>query len=808
MLTPSQSAAVEFREGPLLVLAGPGSGKTRVITHRIAHLINTGVSPYQILGLTFTNKAAGEMSHRVSELVPGARVWISTFHRFCAWLLRERAETVGLRSNFTIFDDADQQSLMRQVLASLDLDTTTYSPGKLLGRIGRLKNEMITADIFAQQMEERVGDHLQAVLARAYPAYQKALLAANAVDFDDLLLHVAGLMHEHEELRAALDERFRFLLVDEYQDTNLAQYAIVRGLSQTYPNVCVTGDPDQSIYGWRGARIRNILDFERDYPNAQVIRLEENFRSTSNILFAADELIAGNIHRKAKRLIGRREEGVPVRRMLFMSGQHEAQAIAAEIGEKIASGDRKRDDFAIIYRVNALSRELESALRREGLPYQVAAGVSFYDRAEVKDLIAYLRILYNPADVVAFRRIINRPKRAIGETTQRRVIAYAESQGITPIDAARVANQIDTLGRAPRAALAKFIALYDSLLSATTGSMTNLITEIVNQSRYTEAWEADRVEEDAQRLANVEEMITAAAQYDREMKKEGSLEGFLEQISLSNEVDSVQDDAGQVTLMTLHAAKGLEFPCVYIVGLEHGLLPHERATASHDIMELEEERRLLFVGVTRAKDELTLTHAARRDVRGRSLPAIPSEFLREMTLESVDVTEGGGFARRNRPAGELPAEWLDQSGFHTGDYSDTGDYGDGNDLPPGLAEEEITQVTHDEEPSRQINADPSDPSQETAPAPRRPPRKKNENLLAGIKLTTAAQLLQGAAEQVALPQGFARGDKVRHPRYGVGTVIATEGLARNRRVIVEFQDDPSPRTFLAAQSPLQPIAGQ
>ena len=801
MLTPSQTAAVEFREGPLLVLAGPGSGKTRVITHRVAHLINTGVSPYQILGLTFTNKAAGEMSHRVAELVPGARVWISTFHRFCAWLLRERAETVGLRSNFTIFDDADQQALMRQVLAGLDLDSTTYSPGKLLGRIGRLKNEMITADIFAQQMEERVGDHLQAVLARVYPAYQKALLTANAVDFDDLLLHVAGLMHEHEELRAALDERFRFLLVDEYQDTNLAQYAIVRGLSRTYPNVCVTGDPDQSIYGWRGARIRNILDFERDYPSAQVIRLEENFRSTSNILFAADELITGNIHRKAKRLIGRREEGGPVRRMLFMNGQHEAQAIAAEIAEKITAGERKRDDFAIVYRVNSLSRELESALRREGLPYQVAAGVSFYDRAEVKDLIAYLRILYNPADVVAFRRIINRPKRAIGETTQRRVIAYADSQGMTPIDAARVANHIDTLGRAPRAALAKFIALYDSLLNATTGSMTTLITEIVNQSRYTEAWEADRVEEDAQRLANVEEMITAAAQYDREMKKEGSLEGFLEQISLSNEVDSVQDDAGQVTLMTLHAAKGLEFPCVYIVGLEHGLLPHERATASHDIMELEEERRLLFVGVTRAKDELTLTHAARRDVRGRSLPAIPSEFLREMTLEAVDITEGTSYARRNRPAGDLPAEWLDQSDF------DPGDYGDSNDLPAELAEEDISQVTDDEEPARQIDADPGDPTHESTPAPTRSPRKKAKSPPAGLKLTTAAQLLQGSGEGVALPQGFARGDRVRHPRYGVGTVIATEGLARNRRVTVEFQDDTSPRTFLAAQAPLQPIGG-
>ena len=775
-LTPSQLAAVEHREGPLLVLAGPGSGKTRVITQRVARLIESGVSPYQILGLTFTNKAAGEMAHRVAELVPGARVSISTFHRFCARLLRDRPEVVGLRSNYTIFDDGDQQSLMRQVLSSLNLDATTYSPARLLGRIGRLKNEMVTAETFANQSHEQVGDHMQAVLADVYPAYQAALLAANAVDFDDLLLHVAGMLHEHEELRASLDERYQFILVDEYQDTNLAQYAIVRGLAQNHPNLCVTGDPDQSIYGWRGARIRNILDFERDYGGAKVIRLEENFRSTAGILQAADELIAGNIHRKPKRLITQRENGAPVRRMLFTNAQHEAESIAADIAERIESGERRRDEFAIFYRVNSLSRELERAFRRQGLAYQIAAGVSFYDRVEIKDIVAYLRILYNPADVVAFRRIVNKPKRAIGETTQRKLVAFADDQGITSIEAARRAAEIPSLSRAPRSALAKFVSLYDSLTEHLTGSIATLITEIVNQSRYTASWEADRDEEDRQRLANVEELINAAAQYDREMKKEATLEGFLEQISLSNEVDSVDETAGRVTLMTLHAAKGLEFPCVYIVGLEHGLLPHERAAATHDLMEIEEERRLLFVGITRAKEELTLTHAARRDLRGRPMPAIPSEFLHEMTLEATDVAESR-FTESSRSSRRQFTQ-------------------------PNLDEEDYSQEVPEAEIFQQVAAEPLE-SDDIEP----PPRKKRGKSLTGIPLTTAAQLLNGESGGVELPRGFALGEKVRHPRYGVGTVIAADGLARNRRVTVAFKDDESRRTFIASKSPLQPVGG-
>ena len=719
-LTLSQSAAVEHFEGPLLVLAGPGSGKTRVITRRIARLIERGVDPRQILAITFTNKAAAEMAGRVDALLPGERVQVSTFHRFCARLLRQRAESVGLRQNYTIFDDGDQQALMRQVLSDLELDAATYPPGRLLHRIGRLKNEMVTAEAYVRGLEERVGDHVEAVLAKAYPAYQQALLAANAVDFDDLLLHVVRLLQESDELRRDLDERYRFVLVDEYQDTNLAQYSIVRALAQDYPNLCVTGDPDQSIYGWRGARIENILRFERDYPGAKVVRLEENFRSTQAILAVADELIAHNVHRKPKRLKTDNAAGVPVRRATFLDGRQEAEGIAAEIARQVESGARRYDDFAIFYRVNSLSRELELALVRNRVPYQIAAGVSFYDRAEVKDLLAYLRVLYNPSDVIAFRRIINKPKRAIGETTQRKLLRFAQQRGITPVEATGLAREIPQLSKRAVASIRQFAALMQEFTSALAGSVAGLLTKIVNETGYVAEWQGSSSEEDVQRLANVDELINAAAQYDREAGEEGSLEGFLEQTSLAAEVDSVADDAGRVTLMTLHAAKGLEFPCIYVVAAEHGILPHERAASTHDSRELEEERRLLFVGVTRAREVLTVSHAMKRETRGRPLPAIPSEFLHEMTLEHADFTAG---QRVTTPEIE---DAFDEESF---------------------SQESDEQVIENRE-SRLRESLNSQLSTLNSP-----------------KLTTAANLLRGDGGAAELPQGFGVGQQVRHPRY-------------------------------------------
>ncbi|MCA9113111.1 MAG: UvrD-helicase domain-containing protein, partial [Planctomycetaceae bacterium] len=378
-LTPSQRQAVSHIDGPLLVLAGPGSGKTRVVTRRIAHLVESGVPPSQILAITFTNKAAEEMSERVKAILPAARVWVSTFHRFCARLLRRHAWVVGLESNYTILDTGDQKTAMRRVMHDLDLDPVHYTPDRIAWHISTAKNDLVTAEMYARRYEEQIGDHWQATVARVYPAYQKWLLDSNAVDFDDLLLHVAVMLAEHEELRNDLDERFRYVLVDEYQDTNIAQYQIVRALSQQFPNLCVTGDPDQSIYGWRGARIANILRFEQDYPDAKVIRLEDNFRSTRAILRSADALITHNTQRKDKRLITQNPEGESVKLLRFPDSHLEADGIARQIREQVEAGEREWTDFAIFYRVNALSRQLENALMRHRVPFQVAAGVAFYD---------------------------------------------------------------------------------------------------------------------------------------------------------------------------------------------------------------------------------------------------------------------------------------------------------------------------------------------------------------------------------------------------------------------------------------------
>ncbi|MBA3313837.1 MAG: UvrD-helicase domain-containing protein [Planctomycetaceae bacterium] len=785
-LTPSQHAAVEHYEGPLLVLAGPGSGKTRVISRRIARLVERGVDPRQILAITFTNKAAAEMAGRVEALMPGSTAWVSTFHRFCARLLRQRAGAAGLQQNYTIFDDGDQQSLMRQVLSDLNLDASSYPPGRLLHKIGRLKNEMVTAEDFARGFDERVGDHVEAVLAKAYPAYQQALLNANAVDFDDLLLHVVRLLHENEDLRADLDERYRFVLVDEYQDTNLAQYAIVRALSQNFPNLCVTGDPDQSIYGWRGARIENILRFERDYAGAKVVRLEENFRSTKAILRVADELIAHNVQRKPKRLKTDNDEGPSVRRATFRDGRHEADMIAAEISQQVRELGRRYDDFAIFYRVNSLSRELEMALARHKVPYQIAAGVSFYDRAEIKDLLAYLRVLYNPLDVVAFRRIVNKPKRAIGETTQRRVLNFAASRSLTLLEAAGRAGDIPQVSKAAFGALKKFAALMQGFTETLAAPVATLLTRIVLDTNFTAEWQGSPREDDQQRLSNVNELLTAAAQYDREVGDEGSLEGFLEQTSLASEVDSIADDAGRATMMTLHAAKGLEFPCVYVVAVEHGVLPHERAAKTGDLRELEEERRLLFVGVTRAREELTITHAAKRELRGRPLPAIPSEFLHEMTLEHADFDRSPGIE-------------FDTS-FDVEDFSQEAEESrvESRESRVESRESRATQKASGGSPESSDHGNDRD-------IPFSHPLSPQLSTLNSFKLTTGAQLLRGDGGAADLPQSFGVGQQVRHPRYGLGTVIAADGFSRNRRVTVEFEDDRSRKTFVAAKSPLQPV---
>ncbi len=757
-LTPSQQLAVEHVDGPLLVLAGPGSGKTRVITRRIAHLIEQGVDPRQILAITFTNKAATEMGTRLADILPGCRVgvrpplgvWVSTFHRFCARQLRQRAEAVGLAANFTIFDTADQRQLIKQTLRELDIDAVHYPPARIASRISRAKNDLQTADAFARRFQESIGDHMQAVVARVYPKYQQALLNSNAVDFDDLLLHVVTLLSENPELRRELDARFRYVLVDEYQDTNSAQYRIVAALSQDHPNLCVTGDPDQSIYGWRGARIDNILRFEADYPTARVVRLEQNFRSTGRILRAAEGLITHNTYRKAKSLVTDNAEGTPVELLCFRDGKHEADFVAREIRRLVSSGERRWADFALFYRVNALSREMERALTRHRVPYQIAAGVEFYERAEIKDMLAYLRLIYNPHDSGAFQRIVNRPLRGIGKTTQTRLAKWAASEGVNLLEAAGRADQVPKLSKRAVGALKHFAEMLDDFSRDQIGSIETLIETVINRTAYTAAWRESESEQDHERLANVDELRTAARQYDREFNDESTLEGFLEMSSLAGDVDSLDETAGAVTLMTLHAAKGLEFPVVYILAVEHGLIPHERSVRHDDLRELEEERRLLFVGMTRAEEQLFLTQTVSREFRGRRLTTVPSEFLQETELALNDQTGESSVAR---------PEPSDGRGRHSGG------------TPP--------------RPSKTQSV---------------PPRPEDRPLL-----TTAADLLNGTRNSAEISQGFAVGMTVRHPHYGLGTVVTIGGFAKRRTVTVEFEQDDRSETFIAAKCPLQPV---
>ncbi|WLD14733.1 ATP-dependent helicase [Planctellipticum variicoloris] len=764
-LTPSQREAVEHFEGPLLVLAGPGSGKTRVITRRIARLIERGVDPRAILAITFTNKASREMAERVQKLLPGSRVWVSTFHRFCARMLREQGRAVGLEANFSIFDTSEQHQLLKQVLHDQDIDATHFPPAKVGQRISQAKNELITPERYREMYQERVGDHFQSVVSRVYPEYQKRLLAANAVDFDDLLVHMAILLQQHEELRRMWDRRFRFVLVDEYQDTNRAQYQIVAQLSQELPNLCATGDPDQSIYGWRGAQIENILRFERDFPQVRVVRLEDNFRSTPEILRAADTLIAHNRQRKHKTLKSNRPAGAPVEFRRYDDGRQEADSIAAEIHDLVKSGQRRWSDFAIFYRVNALSRSLETSLARRKIPFQLAGGVAFYERSEVKDLLAYLRLIENPQDRAAFQRVVNVPTRGIGKTSLDRMLRWSDEVQIPMLEVARSAGRIPKLPKRAAAALRQFADLIDELAHvARTGLVVDLLQAVLARTGYGHHWTVDASEEDMQRKSNVDELISAARQYDEQTTREPAndipaLTGFLESASLAQDLDSLDAESGAVTLMTLHAAKGLEFPCVYLVAVEQNLIPHERSLRNNDPSQLEEERRLLFVGITRAEESLVLTHTLRRELHGRSLSTIPSDFFNE-----VDAI-----------------------------HRDCG----GTDFPLDDVEEE---------PARPLRA-----REKLPPATTVADKADRLSALRAAMgdgrplLTTGAALQSGVLQAAELPQGFALGMQVRHPRYGLGTVVEVSGMSRHRTVTVEFAADERRESFIAAKCPLQPV---
>ena len=622
-LTPSQKKAVYHKEGPLLVIAGPGSGKTRVITYRIAALINSGIRPYNICAITFTNKAADEMRQRAFTLGASAGAHISTFHSLCVRILRQYADRAGIAPNFSVYDESDQARCMKQAVKDCQLDATNFSPARMLDAVSTLKNKLIDAEPFRDEAE----DFFSLKLAEIYLAYQNILSERNGLDFDDLLMKTAFLLHDYPDVCDELGERFKFLLIDEYQDTNHAQYRIAKTLVSQHNNICATGDPDQSIYRWRGADIRNILAFEQDWPDATIVKLEENFRSAANILVIADALIAYNRNRKEKKLIPVKPESREVDITSYEDEANEAQAVAQQIKELTEQGTSLRD-IAVFYRVNAMSRVLEEAFIGNKVSYQIVRGVEFYRRKEIRDLLAYLKILVNPDDEIALMRIINTPARGIGKVTIDKVKNYAAQNRISFFEALKKAENIEILSKAVKAKLAVFVNMFEQFRKDISGPVASLAERVFTESGLAESLRASGPEGQND-LENVSELINAAAKYDLNTE-EPSLLDYLQQISLFSDTDAYDASGESVALMTLHAAKGLEFENVFIVGVEEGLLPHERTNTDEDEEELEEERRLLFVGITRAESGLYISYARYRTVRGQMLRTIPSRFLLEL----------------------------------------------------------------------------------------------------------------------------------------------------------------------------------
>jgi DNA helicase II / ATP-dependent DNA helicase PcrA len=633
-LNDPQREAVLHGEGPLLILAGAGSGKTAVLTRRMAYLVHSRAARAgEILAITFTNKAAQEMRERVETLVGGrARaMWVLTFHSACVRMLRAEGDKLGYTRGFTIYDEADSLRLIKQCMDELDVDPKRFTPRAIKRQISDAKNQLIDAEGY----RVKVGSFFEQTAADVYELYEQRAHSMNAMDFDDLLFRCVDLFQLFPEVLARYQQQFRWVLVDEYQDTNRAQYVWLQLLAGEHRNLCVVGDDDQSIYRFRGADVRNILDFEDDFPDTHVVKLEQNYRSTQTILSAANAVVSNNRARKSKALWTDLGQGDLVHVRELEDEHAEARFVVNEI-ERLVDEGGSRDEVAVFYRTNALSRVLEDMLTRYKLPYQVIGGTKFYDRAEVKDAMAYLSLLVNPQDVVAFQRVVNSPRRGIGDTTQGRVVGYANTVGESVWDVAAAPEEIPGLGAAAVKALARFMSIMERLQERLeTASVGDLLRETLHESGYLDALEAERTIEAQGRIENLEELVGVAREYDS-VAEEPSLEEFLQQIALFSDQDSLRDDQGTVTLMTLHNAKGLEFPVVFIIGTEEGVFPHGRAVESGD---LEEERRLCYVGITRAKQQLYLSYARMRSLYGTRDWNLPSRFLDEIPAELTDREE-------------------------------------------------------------------------------------------------------------------------------------------------------------------------
>lgn len=727
-LNDRQCEAVKHTEGPLLITAGAGSGKTKVLTCRIAHLLELGVAPYRILAITFTNKAAREMKERVENLVGAEadRIWLSTFHSFCAKLLRFEVDGFhGYTRNFTIYDSSDQLVLVKECLKKLNLDDKQFAPRSVLSTISSAKNVLLDAKAFAQKAD----DFYEQKVADVYALYQAKLKENNALDFDDLLFLAVRLLQENEEVREKYQSRFQYILVDEYQDTNHAQYALTKILAARWRNICVVGDADQSIYAWRGADIRNIIDFTHDYPDAASIKLEQNYRSTKTILKAANAVIDNNESRPKKTLWTENPTGNKIIHYQAQTEHDEADYIAGVIYNRHEISHEPYGDMAILFRTNAQSRVLEEKLMRYAIPYTMVGGTKFYDRKEIKDILAYLRLLYNPEDSLSLTRIINVPKRSIGATTLEHVAAYAEEQGISLFEALSSTEELPVTKRA-KTSLENFAAMIFDLLNDIEGKdVLSLIETVIKETGYGEMLdkEAEHDPQGESRKENVGEFLSVAKDY-MDSNPEGSLQDFLENVALVSDVDDFESSDSKVTLMTLHAAKGLEFPVVFLVGLDEGLFPHSRTLM--DPSQVEEERRLAYVGITRAERQLYVTNAVTRTMYGRISAYMPSRFLEE--------------------------------------------------IPPQLMED-----------YHRKSAMPQSRSTATVPGRQR------------VSILTKP-VASSLPKKHAVTDTYAKGDKVRHKIWGIGTVLDVIGEGPNMQMKIQFPTK-GVRQVVVKYAPLEKI---
>ena len=738
-LNEQQKEAVLHTEGPLLILAGAGSGKTRVLTHRIAYLIEEkGVNPWNILAITFTNKAAGEMRERVDNLVGfgSESIWVSTFHSMCVRILRRHIDLLGFDTNFTIYDTDDQKTLMKDICKLLQIDTKLFRERSLLAAISQAKNELVTPEEFRIQAQ---GDFSRQKIASVYEEYEKQMRANNALDFDDLLVKAVQLFQTQADVLDYYQERFRYIMVDEYQDTNTVQFELVRLLSAKYRNLCVVGDDDQSIYKFRGANIRNILDFEQVFPDAKVIKLEQNYRSTSNILNAANAVIRHNHGRKDKTLWTDNGEGDKINVRQFDTAFDEAEYIVGDIRERVESWKAAYNDHAILYRTNAQSRMFEEKFVTANIPYKIVGGINFYARREIKDLLAYLKTIDNGRDDLAVRRIINVPKRGIGLTSINRVQEYASGREIGFYEALRAVDLIPNIGRGA-SKLESFVALIEHFKTdAKELTISELMQEILEETGYIESLKEEGSEEAESRIENIDELISKITAYEEtceDRDEPATLNGFLEEVALVADIDSLDESNDYVVLMTLHSAKGLEFPHVYLAGMEDGIFPSYMTITADDPEEVEEERRLCYVGITRAEEELTLTYARRRMIRGETQYNKMSRFLKEIPMELLST---GAVFQKPEP------------------------------------EEE---------------------------------RKPSAYQQARQAFRAKAFVQPGAARSFGSPKGegpgYQVGDRVRHVKFGEGTVTAMVEGGRDYEVTVDF-DGPGTKKMFAAFAKLQKI---